>query len=196
VIGLVEPNHDAETEIEKLKEQLKKEQTRVEEYRKLIEMLKAELNEQASVEERYKYKLAEIDNYRKQIERESQVMVRREVEKFLIKLINLRDDFMRAIDTANSSDNPALVNGLQSVLKNLDSVLKEESVKEIDAVGKTFDPNIHEAVSFVDNDEYPENTITAEIRKGYMLSDRVIRPSLVEVSRKTNDKSNGDELNG
>ncbi len=191
VIGLVETNHDANTEIEMLNEQLKKEQARVEEYRKLIEMLKTELEEQGSVEERYKYKLAEIDNYRKQLERESQIVVRREVEKFLIKLINLRDDFMRAIDTAKSSDNAALVNGLESTLKNLDSILKEEGVKEIDTVGKTFDPNIHEAVSFVDNDEYPENTITTEIRKGYMLSDRVIRPSLVEVSRKTNDKSNG-----
>ncbi|MBI5133449.1 MAG: nucleotide exchange factor GrpE, partial [Thaumarchaeota archaeon] len=142
------------------------------------------------VEERYKYKLAEIDNYRKQIEKESQIQVKVKIEEFLKKLINLRDDYLRAIETAKKSNDPAvLINGLESILKNLDGILKEEGVREIDAVGKAFDPSMHEAISFVDTNEYPENTITAEIRKGYMLSDRVIRPSLVEVSKKANDKS-------
>ena len=62
----------------------------------------------------------------------------------------------------------------------------------IEAVGKTLNPNIHEVIAFVVNDEYPENIITVEIRKGYMLSDRVIRPSLVEVSKKNDIKSNGE----
>lgn len=191
MIGLSETDNTTDSEIETLKEQLKKEQALVEEHRKEIETLKKQLEELSDAEEHYKYKLAEIANYRKQIEKESEIRVRREIEKFLVKLINLRDDYLRAIDSAKADNNPALVNGLESILKNLDGVLKEEGVKEIDAVGKIFDPNIHEAVSFIDNDEYPENTVTAEIRKGYMLNDRVIRPSLVEVSKKTNVKSNG-----
>lgn len=190
VIGLPETNHDANTEMEMLKEQLKKEQAKAEEYSKEIEMLKDQLKELSSVEERYKYKLAEIDNYRKQIEKESQIHVKVKIEEFLKKLINLRDDYLRAIETAKKSNGPAvIINGLESILKNLDVILKEEGVREIDAVGKAFDPIMHEAISFVDTNEYPENTVTAEIRKGYMLSDRVIRPSLVEVSKKANTKS-------
>lgn len=190
VIGLPETNHDANTEMEMLKEQLKKEQAKAEEYSKEIEMLKDQLKELSSVEERYKYKLAEIDNYRKQIEKESQIQVKVKIEEFLKKLINLRDDYLRAVETAKKSNGPAvIINGLESILKNLDVILKEEGVREIDAVGKTFNPSMHEAISFVDTNEYPENTVTAEIRKGYMLSDRVIRPSLVEVSKKANTKS-------
>jgi molecular chaperone GrpE len=108
----------------------------------------------------------------------------------------LRDDYVRAIEIAGKSETQTIVGGLESILKNLDSILKERGVREIDAVSKTFDPNIHEAVSFVNSDEYPENTVTAEIRKGYMLSNRVIRPSLVEVSKKAHVKSNGDDLDG
>jgi molecular chaperone GrpE len=176
VVGLAETNHDADTEMETLREQLKKKEAEAEEY----------LN-------KYKYLLADYDNYRKRVERESEIIVRREIEKFLMKLIDLRDDYVRAVETARRSETPeTIVDGLESVLKNLDSILKEEGVKEIDAIGKAFDPNVHEAISFIDNDEYPENTIIVEIRKGYMLSDRVIRPSLVEVSKKTNVKSDGE----
>lgn len=190
MIRLPETNHGANTEMEMLKEQLKKEQAKAEEYSKEIEMLKDQLKELSGVEERYKYKLAEIDNYRKQIEREAQIQVKVKIEEFLKKLINLHDDYLRAIETAKKSNGPAMIiNGLESILKNLGGILKEEGVREIDAVGKAFDPSMHEAISFVDTSEYPENTVTAEIRKGYMLSDRVIRPSLVEVSKKANDKS-------
>ena len=174
MIALVETNYDADIEIEMLKEQLKKKQAEAEE----------NLN-------KYKYLLADYDNYRKSVQRESGIIVRREIEKFLMKLIDLRDDYIRAIQSAKKSDNP-VVGGLQLILKNLDGILKEEGIEEINVVGKTFDPNMHEAISFVPNDEYPENTIITEIRKGYMLSNRVVRPSLVEVSKKTNVKSNGE----
>ncbi|MFQ5940754.1 MAG: nucleotide exchange factor GrpE [Nitrososphaerales archaeon] len=174
---MVETSREAETEteIEVLKEQLKKKQAEADEYIS-----------------KYKYLLADYDNYRKRVEKESEIIVRRKIEKFLIKVIALRDDYVRAIETAKSIDSPELVDGLESILKNLDRILKEEGVEEIKSIGKIFDPNIHEAISFVDNEEYPENTITGEIRKGYMLSDRVIRPSLVEVSKKTAVESNGE----
>jgi len=178
VIVLEETSHDS-SEIESLKEQLKKEQARAEEY----------LNN-------FKYLLAEYDNYRKQVEKDLEIKAREEVEKLLVKLIDLRDDYVRAIEIAGKSETQTIVGGLESILKNLDGILKERGVREIDAVGKAFDPNIHEAVSFVNSEEYPENTVTAEIRKGYMLSNRVIRPSLVEVSKKAHVKSNGDDLDG
>lgn len=172
MIGLVETNDD-EGEMETLKEQLMRKQADAEEYHN-----------------KYQYLLAEYQNYRKQVERESEIMVRKEIEIFLIKLIELRDDYIRAMETVKSGDNPELVNGLESILKNLDFILKEEGIKEIDAVGKKFDPNVHEAVSFIDKYVYLENIVTAEIRKGYMSRNRVIRPGLVEISKKTNIKPN------
>ncbi|MEM2760236.1 MAG: nucleotide exchange factor GrpE [Nitrososphaerales archaeon] len=189
-------NHNSSTEIENIKEELKRAEARAEEYDREIVKLKERLKELSSMEERYKYKLAEIDNYRKQLERGAEIRRRMDLEKFLVKLIDLRDDYLRAIETARKSyDKDVIVSGLESILKNLDGILKEEGVREIDAVGKMFDPTMHEAMSFVATNEYPENTVTAEIRKGYILSDRVIRPSLVEVSRRVDTKTEGD-LNG
>lgn len=162
-------------ELNKLKEELKRENERAEEYLS-----------------KYKYLLADYDNYRKRLDKEAEIRIRREVEKFLLKLLDLRDDYVRAIEVVKKSNNEGtLIRGLESVLKNLDNILKEEGIMEIDALGKSFDPNLHEAVSFVDSIELPENTITNEIRKGYMLSDRVIRPSLVEVSKRPNLKTGG-----
>ncbi|MEM4398471.1 MAG: nucleotide exchange factor GrpE [Candidatus Nitrosocaldus sp.] len=78
------------------------------------------------------------------------------------------------------------------MLKNLDGILRDAGVVEIPAVGEAFNPNMHEAVSFVYNAELPDLTITNEIRKGYMMNDRVIRPSLVEVSRRPMQEVGGD----
>ena len=166
-VGLDESN--------KLKEELKKEKERTEECLS-----------------KYKYLLAEYDNYRKRLDKEADIRVRHEVEKFVLKLLDLRDDYLRAIEVVKKSDDTdTLLSGLEGVLKKLDNILKEEGIVEIETLGKSFDPNLHEAVSFVDHTELPENTITNEIRKGYMLSDRVIRPSLVEVSKRPNVKTGG-----
>lgn len=155
-------------ELKRLREELQKEKERAEEY-----------------VSKYKYLLADYDNYRKRLEKESDFRVRLEVERFLLKLIDLRDDFTRAVDAARKDpDTSTIISGLESVLKKLDGILREEGIVEINTVGELFDPNLHEAVSFVHSTEVPENTVMSEIRKGYMLSDRVIRPSLVEVSRR------------
>jgi molecular chaperone GrpE len=73
---------------------------------------------------------------------------------------------------------------LEGILKNIDSLLASEGVREIEAVGTPFDPNVHDAIAYSARDDVAENTVTAEIRKGYMLNGRVLRPSLVEISKK------------
>lgn len=160
-----------------------------------VEMLKNALKE---YESKYKYLLADYDNYRKRVEREAEYRVRQSIEAFILKLLNLRDDFVRAIDVMKKSTTTAavvdrhVVEGLEGVLKNLDGILRDAGVVEIPAVGEAFNPNMHEAVSFVYNAELPDLTITNEIRKGYMMNDRVIRPSLVEVSRRPMQEVGGD----
>jgi molecular chaperone GrpE len=90
---------------------------------------------------------------------------------------------------------------LGGILKTIDIFLEKEGIKEIDSINKPFDPNVHEIIGFsYTNDDVDENIITKEIRKGYLLNDRVLRPSLVEVSKKivkNNDNDNntkGDEI--
>ncbi|MDH3764329.1 MAG: nucleotide exchange factor GrpE, partial [Nitrosopumilus sp.] len=74
--------------------------------------------------------------------------------------------------------------GLISILRNMDSLLKKYHVTPIDALGEIFDPNFHEAISIITEPDLDDNTITKEIRKGYISHDRLIRPTLVEISKK------------
>ncbi len=136
-------------------------------------------------ESKYKYLLADYDNYRKRVEREAEIRIMEAKAKILLKIINLKDDFERALEAVEKADDKdAILKGLKGVLKNIDNILKEEGVNVIEAEGKRFDPNIHEVVSIINNSKLPDYTVVNELRKGYMLNDKVIRPSLVEISKK------------
>ncbi|MDQ6724513.1 MAG: nucleotide exchange factor GrpE [Thermoproteota archaeon] len=150
-----------------------------------------------------KYSLADFDNFRKNVEKQNSLKILSIKADLLLVVVNMREDFIRAIDTIkqNKIDN-AIFEGLVSILKNIDIFLEKEGIKEIDSLNNVFDPNIHEILGFssVDNGE-EENIVTKEIRKGYMLNDRVLRPSLVEVSKKIvkniddhNNNTKGDEI--
>jgi molecular chaperone GrpE len=103
----------------------------------------------------------------------------------LLKFLNIRDDYLRALSVArqSKSEQGVVIEGLEGILKNIDSLLVSEGVREIEAVGTPFDPNVHDAIAYSARDDLAENTVTAEIRKGYMLNGRVLRPSLVEISK-------------
>jgi molecular chaperone GrpE len=132
-----------------------------------------------------KYLMADFDNYRKQMEKQVASKVESSKAELLLKFLSIRDDYLRALEIAKQSKSEGVVlEGLEAILKNLDSLLSSEGVIEIETVGTPFDPNIHDAISFSYRDDVPENTVTGEIRKGYMLNNKVLRPSLVEISKK------------
>jgi molecular chaperone GrpE len=134
---------------------------------------------------RLKYIMADFDNYRKQMEKQIASKIESSRAELLMKFLNIRDDYSRALEIAKQSKSETVViEGLEAILKNLDSVLKSEGVMEIETIGTPFDPNIHDAISFSYQDNVPENAVTGEIRKGYMLNNKVLRPSLVEISKK------------
>ena len=134
---------------------------------------------------RLKYIMADFDNYRKQMEKQIASKIESSRAELLMKFLNIRDDYSRALEIAKQSKSETVVvEGLEAILKNLDSVLKSEGVIEIETIGTPFDPNIHDAISFSYQDNVPENAVTGEIRKGYMLNNKVLRPSLVEISKK------------
>ncbi len=152
-----------------------------------------------------KYSLADFDNYRKNIEKQNSLKILSIKSDMLSVVINMKEDFIRAIDTIKQSKiDQAIFEGLESILKNIDIFLEKEGIKEIRSLNNTFDPNIHEIIGFSYNeDNKEENIVTKEIRKGYLLNDLVLRPSLVEVSKKIvknnvndNNKIGDENLDG
>ncbi|HXG07392.1 MAG TPA: nucleotide exchange factor GrpE [Nitrososphaera sp.] len=132
-----------------------------------------------------KYLMADFDNYRKQMEKQAAAKVENAKAELLLKFLNIRDDYLRALSVAKQAKTePAVIEGLDGILKNIDSLLASEGVREIETVGTPFDPNVHDAISYSARDDVPENTVTAEIRKGYILNSKVLRPSLVEIAKK------------
>ena len=134
-----------------------------------------------------KYLMADFDNYRKQMEKQLASKAESIKAELLLKFLNIRDDYLRALSVARQSKSSeqggVVIEGLEGILKNIDSLLASEGVREIEAVGTPFDPNVHDAIAYSARDDLAENTVTAEIRKGYMLNGRVLRPSLVEISK-------------
>lgn len=132
-----------------------------------------------------RYMMADFDNYRKQTEKQLSSKVEASKAEILLKFLNIRDDYLRALEMVSQSKSEAvIIEGLQGILKNFDNLLNSEGVIEIESVGTPFDPNIHDAINFTYSDDVPENTVTNEIRKGYMLNNKVLRPTLVEISKK------------
>ena len=132
-----------------------------------------------------KYLMADFDNYRKQMERQLASKAESIKAELLLRFLAIRDDYVRALTVAKQAKTEQVViEGLEGILKNIDSLLASEGVREIETVGTPFDPNVHDAIAHSERDDLDENTVTTEIRKGYMLDSKVLRPSLVEISKK------------
>lgn len=161
----------------------------VEALRAEIESVKNELRKAKESSEsslnKVRYLMADFDNYRKQMEKQLASKAESIKAELLLKFLNIRDDYLRALSVArqSKSEQVVVIEGLEGILKNIDSLLASEGVREIEAVGTPFDPNVHDAIAYSARDDLAENTVTAEIRKGYILNGRVLRPSLVEISK-------------
>jgi molecular chaperone GrpE len=130
---------------------------------------------------------AEFDNFRKRAAREKEEAVRYANHKLLERLLPVLDSFDMAITAANSEEgrsSESLKQGIELVLQQLKSVLTESGLEEIEAHGKPFDPNLHEAISQVETEDFEEGHVAQQVRKGYLLRDRLVRPSSVIVAKK------------
>ncbi len=127
---------------------------------------------------------AEMDNYKKRVAKERESLIKYGSQGIVQELLPILDNFERAIEAAGkSSDFDSLLEGVEMISKQMYDALERKGVSKIDAVGETFDPNIHEAVVQVASEKYSENTVVEELQKGYMLHDRIVRPSMVAVSK-------------
>ncbi len=131
---------------------------------------------------------AELINYRRRMEQEMQTVRRFAAENLISRILPVIDDFQRANEAvpAEERDTP-WVQGMRLIERKMWSILEAEGVKPIEAVGKPFDPSMHEAVSL---DSDGGDTVVEEFQRGYMLHDRTIRPAMVRVGRGNNNEQN------
>lgn len=132
------------------------------------------------VNEKYMRTLAEYDNYRKRTIKEKESIYPEAKAVVIEKFLPVMDNFQRAIDSAENKD--GFYEGVVMLKKQMDDVLTALGVEEIKSVGEEFNPEFHNAVMHIDDDEQGENVIVEEFQKGYKIGDRVIRHSMVKVA--------------
>ena len=131
-------------------------------------------------------KIAEFDNYRKRTERERQAFAEATTAEVMEELLPLVDDLDRALQAeANSETAEAYRRGVELIYKQLQEILRRRGVTAIEAVGKDFDPHFHQSVSHEPAPDRREGEVIEEFRRGYMLGDRLLRPSMVKVAKGT-----------
>lgn len=156
-----------ETEVDLLKERLAKSEEQAKE-----------------LEDRLLRLAAEFDNYRKRTAKEFAHLVKNANKNLILQLLDTLDNFQRALDSAKTSnDYENFHKGVELIYSHMKDILTKEELKEIEALGKPFDPNFHEAVNQAESDEYDEGIVMEELSKGYMLNDRLLRASKVVVSK-------------
>ncbi len=137
----------------------------------------------AELNDRYVRLFAEFDNFRKRSETEKSGMFAEGEKTVLLKVLPLIDNFERALNTIPEDEkSSAFADGIEKVYRAFTDQLKSLGVTEIEAVGKEFDANLHNAVMHIEDEEQGENIIVEEFQKGYMFGDKVLRYSMVKVA--------------
>ena len=128
--------------------------------------------------------LADVENMKKRAVREREEYIQFATVPLIKKLLAVMDDLERALNMSAADQNyDALYKGLEMISNSLQELIKAEGVEAIEALGHPFDPQFHQPLTVEENPEYEENTVIDELQRGYIMKGRVIRPSLVKVSR-------------
>jgi len=137
----------------------------------------------AELDDRLLRTLADFDNYKKRNARQVEDTIRTAVDSLLLELVEIVDNFERALEHAGGDGNDAIHRGTKLIYSQMRDLLGRYDVKPIEALGKPFDPNLHDAMMQVDSDEYDDGIVAVVLSRGYMRGNRVLRHSKVGVSR-------------
>jgi molecular chaperone GrpE len=157
------------------------------------------LKEKAAKADEYLDKMlrmqADYDNRRKRQDRERLDFIKFANDDLIAALLNVMDDFERAIDSAkNSNDAKALLEGIEMIRQHFQSTLEDYGLKKIDPQGQPFDPDKHEAIAHIEDDGHSENIVLEVMRKGYELNGKILRPAVVKVSKKKTEEDKSEEV--
>ena len=187
----IQDENSDETSVEDTEENIENEETQSEED-KLQEEISSLKEEKIRV-------LAEMENLRKRFDREKIDSIKFGSVNFARDILSPGDNLERALSAINKEEEHSdsiknLIEGLMMVKKEFVSALEKNGISKIDSVDKKFDPNLHQAMMEVENDDLDEGVVVQEIQGGYMMHDRLLRPAMVAVSKKSQQKSEVDTM--
>ena len=139
--------------------------------------------ERDDIYDRLLRKTAEFDNYRKRVERERREQADQSVVDLLQQLLQVVDDFDLALKVEAGEEAAAYRKGVELIHTKLHDLLRKQGVRPIEALGADFDPNVHQAVTHESSPEHREGEVIGELRRGYMLGERLLRPAMVKVAK-------------
>jgi molecular chaperone GrpE len=132
--------------------------------------------------DRFLRERADMENYRKRANREKEELLNYGTKSMIEEILPVIDNLERALDHATEDGLQALVEGIRMTHGMLQSALKKFGVTPLETVGATFDPAFHQAMTQIETDQQPPNTVVQEFQKGYLLKERLLRPAMVSVS--------------
>ena len=135
---------------------------------------------------------AELDNFKKRLVKEKEDFVQFANERLLKEVIQIEDNMERAM-TASNATLESLQEGVEMIQKQFATFLKNQKVKPIEALGKPFDPNLHEVLNQQESEEHEENTVIQEYSKGYTLNGRILRSTKVVIAKKPAEKKETED---
>ena len=139
--------------------------------------------EKETLQDRLLRTAADFDNYRKRIERDRRDQADAVVVDALIDLLPIIDDLDRALQAPSTGDADAFRKGVELIHRQMQDLLRKRGVKSIDAVGETFDPRFHESVMSEASPHHREGEVMQELRRGYVLGERLLRAAMVKVAQ-------------
>jgi molecular chaperone GrpE len=167
-----DPDEKSEESARHFREKLKKKDAE-------IKHLKKELDE---LKESHLRRLADMENQRKRYEREKSEFQQYALNGLMLELLDVSDNFERALQSAAAeTDGKTFREGVELILRMFQNLLGKHGVRPIPLESRAFDPNFHHAMTVEESDEVAEPTIEEELQRGYMLHDRLLRPTLVKV---------------
>ena len=178
------PDETVKTEDETPSEETKQEEKASKRKRKADKKQEALEEKVADLEDKVKRQMAEFENFRKRTEKEKSVMFEMGAKTVIEKILPVVDNFERGLTAIPEEDKATpFAEGMNMIYKQLMTELDNLGVKPIEAVGKEFNPEFHNAVMQVDSDEFDEGIVAQELQKGYMYRESVVRHSMVAVSQ-------------
>ncbi|MGA9178474.1 MAG: nucleotide exchange factor GrpE [Desulfobacterales bacterium] len=163
-------------------------------FKEMEEKVESLENEAKETHDRLLRVSAEFENYKKRAAREMNDFRKFANESFVKAMLPVIDNLDRAIESSNNEKHTdsSMVEGVNMTLKEILKVLEQFGVKRFDSLGDTFDPGLHQAVMQEETDRHAENSVVKELQKGYMIHDRLLRPAMVVVSKKSENRKKKD----
>ena len=175
----LETSNEEESKVKEKKELTPMEQ--------LQEQIRLKDEEIANQKDTFLREKAELENFKKRLTKEKDDFVQFANERLLQELIQIEDNLERALEVPNATlEN--LKEGVEMIQKQFSTFLKNQKVESIEAIGKDFDPTLHEVLNQQESEEHEENTVIEEYSKGYTLNGRILRPAKVVISKKPAEK--------